>query len=299
MGIYAVSKTPKKLKSLPLAGHQSVIWWRTAIPFVFLLIMWQLLSLVVRQTMVFGNLILPGIDTMILKDFPELATLWGGLDRAASVPMQAGYIEALKVLAYHSMHTLIRVFGGTAIGLVAGLGLGLLIGYIRTIRRLFSLPIQIMRMIPLLALSLLFIMWFGGAELGSYLYVAFGVFVTIVVYTLTAIENFPPIYLNLAATLGSNRRNTFLKVVIPGILPELAGGLKVSIGMAWAIDLGGEYLAIEAGLGRMILISEWFQQTGKMIILLSLIVLYAVLANYAVTRACDRITRWLPRRETS
>jgi NitT/TauT family transport system permease protein len=97
-------------------------------------------------------------------------------------------------------------------------------------------------------------------------------------------------------TLGASRRQVATKVLLPAVIPELAAGLDVSIGLAWAITLGGEFLAVKDGIGRMILIAESFFQTGKMLILVAIIVVLAVLTTRLVNLVSAWMTRWVPRR---
>jgi ABC-type nitrate/sulfonate/bicarbonate transport system permease component len=84
-----------------------------------------------------------------------------------------------------------------------------------------------------LALISLFLVWFGGAPIGIYLYIIFSIAMMMVVATVNAIQNVHPIYIQFAQTLGASRGKVFRTVVLPAIMPELFGGIRVAVGIAW------------------------------------------------------------------
>lgn len=270
-----------------------------ALPFLVLAVIWQALAVLLRNSTAFGGIVLPGLDQMVLEDFPELATLWGGVDRLrgmAGATIEPSYWGALEAILYHTSRTLGRVLGGTAAGLLLGALVGFLVGVSTTARYLTWVPLGLARMVPLLALGSLFIIWFGGSELSVILFVTYGVFVTMVMYLVSAIRNIDPIYGQFAATLGASKFQVVTKVILPAVMPELAAGLNVSIGLSWAITLGGEFLAVKDGIGRMILIAESFFETGKMLILVAVIVVLASLTTLFANIVSKWLTRWVPRR---
>ena len=137
------------------------------------------------------------------------------------------YANAFIVIAQQSLITIGRLLGGVTIGIAAGVIVGIFIGINKYLRQLFALPVFIIRAIPALALIPLFIIWFGGSEIGNIVYIAFIVFSMIVVNTIVAIRNVNPIYINFARTLGAKDLRILKTVILPAVVPELAGGTKV------------------------------------------------------------------------
>jgi ABC-type nitrate/sulfonate/bicarbonate transport system permease component len=152
-----------------------------------------------------------------------------------------------------------------------------------------------LRQIPLLSLTLLFAVWFGGAEKGIYAFVIFGVSVMIMINTLNATRNIHPVHTQYAVTLGASRARVVRTVVIPGILPELAGGVKVALGLAWAMVLGAEFLGTQTGLGRLMILFEQFGLTGQMVVVLCVLLSLALCAHLVVSLGFSWLTRWRPR----
>ena len=71
--------------------------------------------------------------------------------------------------------------------------------------------------------------------------------------------------IKLIYTLGGNKRNAFLKVVLPGSIPTILSNMKVNIGLALVGVIIGEFLAARRGLGYLIIYgSQVFQLNMKM-----------------------------------
>jgi ABC-type nitrate/sulfonate/bicarbonate transport system permease component len=79
------------------------------------------------------------------------------------------------------------------------------------------------------------------------------------------------------------------------VTPELVAGVKVAVGLAWAMVLGGEYVAAVPGLGRLMLFFELFGFTGRMVVVLFLLVAYALISHTVLTAVGNYLTRWVPR----
>jgi sulfonate transport system permease protein len=145
-----------------------------------------------------------------------------------------------------------------------------------------------------MALIPLFIAWFGGREIGFIMFIGYGVFSALFVNTINAVDNVPPIYQKFALSLGASKARLFRDVIFPGIIPELLGGLKVIVGQAWALSLAAEFLASQNGLGRIIILARQRLDTGQIIIVLLLYMVYAILFLKFLQWIGDSITRWKP-----
>ena len=205
------------------------------------------------------------------------------------------YANALGVIAENSAASAITLFGGLAFGGGLGVGLGLALGWNSRLRQMFQGPFLIIRVIPLFALLPLFLSWFGGARVGSVSFVAFAVFSMLFVNTLEAIRNVDPAVRVFARTLGASPLRVYRTVVIPAIVPELAGGFRVVLGFAWAILLAAEFLAAQKGIGRIMILAQQYFDLSRMILIVILIMIYTYFLDRLVAMAAAHATRWLPR----
>jgi ABC-type nitrate/sulfonate/bicarbonate transport system permease component len=258
----------------------------------FLIVLWEGTAHLLRGRVKHADVILPTIESVVGVALPGFATFGGGLtgEYGGSSPLA----QALLVLAEHSMATVARVLIGTAMGLVLGVVVGLGMGWSEKLRRTLDPPLQLLRAVPALALIPLFMVWFGGRAMGPLVYVAFVSFTLIVVNTVEAVRSVPPIIRQYAMSLGATEWQVFRTVVLPAVIPRLIGAVRVTLGSSWAIVLAAEYLSVETGLGRLMILSGMFLFTGRMIVIVLLFMLYSGVLNYAFLRAARHMTRWAP-----
>ena len=260
---------------------------------VFLVGLWCLLSFLVQASNPErGATILPSpID--VIRDFPAFATY------SLAANGQENIWIAIQVIAQNTLISLARLLCGTLLGVMLGVTVGLLMATYDKVNKMLSPILMVLRTIPILALIPLFLAWFAGREEGNIIYITFAAFCMIVVNTIEATRNGPTVYSQYARTLGASRAQIFRTVTLPHIIPELIGGISVVIGMSWAFLLAAEYLAAQAGVGFMLIASERYLYTSKMVFIVLLLMALAILMNGIVLKIGKRITRWKPRIQDS
>jgi ABC-type nitrate/sulfonate/bicarbonate transport system permease component len=254
-----------------------------------LVLAWEAIAWSLKGMTRFADTILPTWESILGTALPGFALFWTGEGGG-----QPSYGLALLVLGQNSLATVGRVLAGTASGIVLGVALGLLMGWSQQVRDFTWPSIQMTRPVPTLALIPLFMLWFGGRELGTWIYIAWAIFTMMVVYTVEAVRSVSPALQGYARTLGASRLQVYLTIILPAIVPSLIGGVRVCMGVSWAIVLAAEYLGAQSGLGRILILSQMFFDTGRMVIIVLLFVGYAVLLNGLVVRISYHLTRWVP-----
>jgi ABC-type nitrate/sulfonate/bicarbonate transport system permease component len=224
----------------------------------------------------------------VVRDFNGLSVLRGP-------EADNTFGNALYVLVHHTLISARRLALGLLIGSAAGIGIGLLFGWSARVRALAEGPLLLLRTIPLLGLIPLFLTWFGGTDLGIVTFIAFAVFSMLLINTIEAIRNVPPVTTSYARTLGASELTVYRTVVLPAIVPELAGGVRVVIGLSWAILLAGEFLGAQSGIGRILILAEQYSYTSRMVLIVLLIMAYTFLLDRGFARLTRSLTRWVPR----
>jgi ABC-type nitrate/sulfonate/bicarbonate transport system permease component len=258
-----------------------------------LLVAWEVAAQVVAASTARPGAVLPTIEATV-RAFPELSNYWqGGL--GAPAPQDGGaqtVRAALLALADGTLVTGARLAAGMALALVVGLGVGLLLGYVRTVRRFAFAPLNFLGVLPLLAMLPLFAFWFGATTKAAILFIGFGAGITVLRTTLNAVENVPAIYVDNARTLGASRTIVYRTVIVPAILPELRGGITVALTFSWSLALGAELVGIQDGLGRMMILALRFDQVARMVIIAAVFVALAASTVILFNRLADRAIRW-------
>ena len=112
--------------------------------------------------------------------------------------------------------------------------------------------IVVLNALPKIALGPLIIIWFGtGSEAIVFMTVLVGIIIAIL-HMLSAFIATDPNKILLMKSMGANKIQILLKLVLPSSYPSLISMLKVSVGMAWIGSIMGEYIVSRAGLGYLI-----------------------------------------------
>jgi len=181
-----------------------------------------------------------------------------GSPMAARFAPEATARAALELAAgpeiwQHAKASLLRVVGGLAIALAAGIPLGLLVGGWPAFNRLSSTAFQFLRMISPLAWMPIAVMALGVGEAPVIFLLACAAVWPIVLNVAAGIRAIDPLWLTLADSLGANRRERLWRVIAPAIATHLLTGIRLAIGLIWVVLVPAEMLGVSAGLGYFIL----------------------------------------------
>lgn len=155
-------------------------------------------------------------------------------------------------LMMHIGITLYETLIGFLIAVGFGYAFALLLWWSERLRRILEPYIVVLNSLPKIALGPIIIVWFGS---GSKAIIFMAVLIGIIVAIITMLNGFLATDKNkilLMKSMGANKIQILLKLVIPGSLPTLISMLKISVGMAWIGSIMGEYLVSRAGLGYLI-----------------------------------------------
>ena len=157
-------------------------------------------------------------------------------------------------LLRHTTQSLLRVTTGLLIAVALAVPLGLLIGWFPVARDMGEILIDTFRPIPPLAWIPLAVLWFGLSPASAIFIIVIGGFFPTLVATVAGVRGVDRGLLEAAYTLGSvSSFDLFRRVVLPAALPSIMTGIRISAGLAWMSVVAAEMIAIDSGLGYMIL----------------------------------------------
>ena len=189
----------------------------------------------------------------------------------------------------------LRIVPGFILGGLVGLVVGILMAISETFRAVADPIVEVVRPLPPLALIPLLILWFGIGIGTHVVMIAFGTFIVMVVTAYEAVRNVPPIYLQAAATLGANRTQTFRRVIVPAIVPDIFGGVRVAVAASFGYAVAAELMGAQGGVGWFMVTSRRYLLTENIVAALIVIVVLAFLADQLVRWVNRRLTNWKPR----
>jgi len=175
------------------------------------------------------------------------------------------------VLTSNFLRSFYRVLIGFSFGTIAGLFMGIVMGWKGLIDKALSPIISLIYPIPALGWLPLLMLWLGIGEILPIAIIFICSFFPILYNTSTGIKTVDKNYIRVAKSLGSSDREILTSIVIPLALPNIFTGLKLESGMAWRVIIAAEMVAIPTGIGALMMRAESLMRID--IIIVCLIVL--------------------------
>ncbi|GGD58613.1 ABC transporter permease [Paenibacillus nasutitermitis] len=195
-------------------------------------------------------------------------------------------------LYWHLKISLQRALIGFVLGGSTGLVLGLLVGMFRRVEDLLDPTIQMFRTVPLLAITPLFILWFGFGELSKDLLIAMGAFFPLYVNTFLGVRNVDAKLFEVAKVLEFSRYQQVTKLVLPAALPNVLLGLRLSLSVAWLCLVVAELMGSDQGVGYMIQDARSFMRTSVVFVGIAIFASVGKLSDSLVRILEKRLLKW-------
>jgi ABC-type nitrate/sulfonate/bicarbonate transport system permease component len=155
-------------------------------------------------------------------------------------------------IVLHVLASLKRVLVAFAAAAVAGVSLGVAIGWWRRFDELVDPLVEFLRPIPPLAWIPLAIIWFGIGDAQNMFIIFLGAFFPIVLNTIEGVRSVDRPLVWGALTLGGTWAQVLREIVLPGALPLILTGLRIGLGIGWMALVAAELVAASSGLGFLI-----------------------------------------------
>jgi NitT/TauT family transport system permease protein len=154
------------------------------------------------------------------------------------------------------LSTLLRVFAGMAVSLVAALVTGALLSLSRTARWVLTPVVNLLAPIAPIAWIPIALVLFGITNQAAVFVVFMGVYFVLTLATLAEIQRVPPQYLTVAENLGTSAWQRWLFVVLPAVLPGVFTLMRVNFMAAWMSVLVAEMVGLRDGVGAVLMMGR-------------------------------------------
>ena len=193
-----------------------------------------------------------------------------------------------KVLLRDIIDSLRRVaigFGGAA---VIGIPLGLALGWYPAANQVVNPVLQILRPISPIAWIPVAIILLGVGDHAATSLIFLGALFPIIVACVDGVSNVPSVFRLAGRNFGLGPFRLLTRVVFPAALPKILVGLRIALGIAWLVVVAAEMIAVDSGLGYLVIDSR---NSGKRYDL----VVAAMLIIGLIGLVLDAGFRWLER----
>lgn len=234
-----------------------------------------------------------------------LCLLWEGSARFGLVsgvlaPPPSAILRELLAMATDGMlgrhlgATLSRLGMGFLVGATAGIGLGLAMGWSSQLRHAFDPIVAAIHPIPKIALFPLLIALLGIGEASKVSAIGIGAFFPALLNTIAGVRSINPVQIDLARNYGANSVTMFRRILLPGSLPMVMTGLRLSANVAFLSTIGIEMVAADTGLGAILWLSWQVYRIERLYATLIVISLMGVLLAMLIRRMSLRAVPWMP-----
>lgn len=207
--------------------------------------------------------------------------------------IKAGVTVAMSgELWHHLLVSTRRALTGLAIGGSIGFSLGLITGISRVAESLLDSTIQMIRNIPLLAIIPLVILWFGIDEGGKIFLVSLSVFFPLYINTYHGLRAVDKGLIEMGSVYGLSRRGLFQHIILPGALPSILVGLRLSLGYMWLFLVVAETIAASEGIGYMTMNAREFLQTDVVVLGIAIYALLGIVSDQLANQLERRWLKW-------
>lgn len=160
------------------------------------------------------------------------------------------------VLVHHIAASLMRVAIGYLGAVALAIPLGVAMGWYPGTYRAINPVIQMLRPISPIAWIPLAILWFGVGNLSPIFLIFLSSFFPLVVGTIAGVHSVERQYIRAAENFGITGFKLLRHVVVPGAMSQIVTGMRIGLGVAWLVVVAAEMVAINSGLGYLIIDSR-------------------------------------------
>lgn len=181
-----------------------------------------------------------------------------------------------------------------AAAVAIGIPLGLFMGEIRIIERALDPILQLLRQTSALALYPVFILLLGLGETSKVFVIFWATLFPILLATIGGVKQADPKLIEMARVYGARRSHIFRSVVLPGALPQIFVGLRLSATTALLLLIAAEMIGANSGLGFQVMNAQYNFQIPLMFGAILLLAAFGLLANAILETLQKRLCRWAP-----
>ena len=160
------------------------------------------------------------------------------------------------VLLHHIAASLMRVAIGFLGAVTLSIPFGVAMGWYPPAYRALNPVIQMLRPISPIAWIPLAILWFGVGNTSPIFLIFLSSFFPMVVGTIAGVHAVERQYIRAAENFGITGMKLLREVVVPGAMSQIVTGMRIGLGVAWLVVVAAEMVAIDSGLGFLIIDSR-------------------------------------------
>lgn len=251
----------------------------------------SLAKLGVRFVHVFGAII---VFLLLWEIAPDL-----GIIDEIIIPVPSTIFERMIELSLsgellmHTVASMQRIVFGFGLALLVALPLGFLLGgWFKTLEIAINPLLQVLGQANPFTLLPVFMVLLGMGETSKVAIIFWVCQWPILFNTVAGIRSVDPTLVKMARSLGISKFRMFHKILLPGSLPTVFTGIRMSAVFAFFMLIGAEMLGATKGLGYMIHQAQSVFNMPRMWVGIVTVALLGIALNWLILQLEKRLTRW-------
>ena len=211
-----------------------------------------------------------------VSTFVVIITLWFVVARTERLPsalfpgpgkVWRGFLEMLSTgykshtILEHLLYSFRRLFIAYFIAALCAVLLGLASGYNRIVRAVVDPLVEFYQAIPPLSYFTLLVIWLGIFEASKIALLFLAAFAPIFIASMSGVKSVRGDFINGAMTLGANKMQIFLHIILPASLPYIFTGLRTAMATAYGTLVAAEMVAAVSGIGWLVFDASRYLRT--------------------------------------
>jgi ABC-type nitrate/sulfonate/bicarbonate transport system permease component len=247
----------------------------TVLPIFVLLVVWEILA----RLGVLDSRLLPPPSRIISAGIALLGLGTGQLG---------------DVLLPFLLVSIRRVAIGFALGGLAGMTVGMLIGTVKVLQW-FSRPLlSVIMPVPMLAWTPVFLLALGRGDRTVIAVIMADTLLPVLYHTVAGIRGISRLHVWAVKSMGGSTWDVIRLAWFPGMLPQVMTGFRLAVGLAWRALVVAEMLGADSGVGFMIFAARQYMATAQMFLGIAIIGMGGFLSERVLLGALEgrTVKRW-------
>ena len=179
-----------------------------------------------------------------------------------------------------------------AAAVAVAIPLGLFMGQVRPVETALDPILQVFRQTSALALYPVFILLLGLGETSKIFVIFWATLFPLLLNTTSGVKEVDPKLLEMARVYGASRLTVFRRVVLPGAVPSIFVGLRLSATTALLLLIASEMIGANKGIGFQVMNAQYNFQIPLMFAAIVILAGLGLIANQALVTLQRRLCRW-------
>jgi NitT/TauT family transport system permease protein len=150
----------------------------------------------------------------------------------------------------------------------------------------------VLRNVPVTAWVPLALVFFGIGDAPAVFLIGLGAFFPAVVNTTHGVRQLDATLIKAARMMGADERELVIRVIVPGALPSIMTGMRLSMGIAWVLVVVSEILAVRSGLGYLLNDAYLFYRNDVVVAAMLSIGILGFVSDRLIVLVRDHLLEW-------